>query len=142
MTARSPAEPIRPTGMEGPDPQPWVPTQMSGSTEVTATAIGPWSIVTAIGEFDFYSAPLLRTQLLDQIESGRHHLIVDMTGLTFLDSSALGVLVGALNRVRPLDGSVQLVIPTEQVLKIFRITGLLKVFPVHATLDEALNSRD
>ena len=69
---------------------------------------------------------------------GKYHLVVDMERVDFLDSTGLGVLVGGLKRVRAHDGSLRLVCTQERILKIFRITGLTKVFPIHASVDEAL----
>ena len=57
-----------------------------------------------------------------------------------LDSTGLGVLVGGLKRVRNHDGSLQLVCTQEKILKIFRITGLTKVFPIHSSVSEAISS--
>ncbi len=59
----------------------------------------------------------------------------------FLDSTGLGVLVGGLKRVRAHDGSLDLVCTQERILKIFRITGLTKVFGIHDTVDEAIKAR-
>jgi hypothetical protein len=58
-----------------------------------------------------------------------------------LDSTGLGVLVGGLKRVRAHDGSLDLVCTQERILKIFRITGLTKVFGIHDTVDEAIAAR-
>ena len=55
-----------------------------------------------------------------------------------MDSTGLGVLVGALKKIRTLGGEFRLVIDQEKVLKVFRITALTQVFPIYATLDEAL----
>jgi len=55
-----------------------------------------------------------------------------------VDSTGLGVLVGALKKIRTLGGELRLVIDQEKVLKVFRITALTQVFPIYATLDEAL----
>jgi anti-sigma B factor antagonist len=62
-----------------------------------------------------------------------------MEKVEFLDSTGLGVLVGGLKRVRSYDGTLRLVCSQEKILKVFRITGLTKVFPIHATLQEALD---
>lgn len=99
---------------------------------------GDRTIVEVGGEIDVYTAPKLREQLVDLVAEGQYHLIVDMQNVEFLDSTGLGVLVGGLKRVRSHDGSLHLVCSQERILKIFRITGLTKVFPIHATLDEAL----
>jgi len=56
----------------------------------------------------------------------------------FLDSTGLGVLVGGLRRVRTHDGSLDLVCTRERILKIFKITGLTKVFGIHETVDQAI----
>jgi anti-sigma B factor antagonist len=56
----------------------------------------------------------------------------------FLNSTGLGVLVGGLKRVRAHDGSLDLVCTQERILKIFKITGLTKVFGIHQTVDQAI----
>ncbi|MBA3743993.1 STAS domain-containing protein [Sporichthya sp.] len=101
---------------------------------------GDRTVVAVGGEIDVYTAPKLREQLVDLVNAGRYHLIVDMEGVEFLDSTGLGVLVGGLKRVRAHEGSLRLVCTQERILKIFRITGLTKVFPIHDTVSEALTA--
>jgi len=96
------------------------------------------TVVVVSGEIDVYTAPKLREQIVSLVDEGQYHLVVDMSGVEFLDSTGLGVLVGGLKRVRAHDGSLSLVCDEERILKIFRITGLTKVFPIHATVDEAV----
>lgn len=95
-------------------------------------------VVVVEGEIDVYTAPRLRELLIDLVNKGHHHLIVNMEKVEFLDSTGLGVLVGGLKRVRAHDGTLDLVCTQERILKIFRITGLTKVFPIHASVAEAL----
>ena len=99
---------------------------------------GDHTVVEVGGEIDVYTAPKLREQLVDLVDDGQYHLVVDMERVEFLDSTGLGVLVGGLKRVRAHDGSLRLVCTQERILKIFRITGLTKVFPIHASVDEAV----
>ena len=103
---------------------------------------GDKTILDVSGEVDIYTAPQLRGQLIDLVSSGHRNLIVDMEGVGFLDSTGLGVLVGALKRVRTHDGSLRLVCTQERTLKIFRITGLTKVFPIHSSVREAIEASD
>ena len=110
------------------DPDLSVPVRSEGDR--TVVAVG--------GEIDVYTAPKLREHLIDLVSGGQYHLIVDMEAVDFLDSTGLGVLVGGLKRVRSHDGSLHLVCSQDRILKIFRITGLTKVFPIHASVDEAL----
>jgi anti-sigma B factor antagonist len=99
---------------------------------------GDRTVVEVGGEIDVYTAPKLREQLVDLVNAGKYHLVVDMEGVEFLDSTGLGVLVGGLKRVRAHDGSLRLVCTQERILKIFRITGLTKVFPIHETVEAAV----
>ncbi|MFC5382353.1 anti-sigma factor antagonist [Aquipuribacter nitratireducens] len=102
--------------------------------------VGDRTVVEVGGEIDVYTAPQLRSQLNDAVADGARHIVVDMTGTDFLDSTGLGVLVGGLKRVRTMDGDLELVCSSEKILKVFRITGLTKVFTIHSSLDEALAS--
>lgn len=98
------------------------------------------TIVEVGGEIDVYSAPTLRDHLNALVADGSYDLVVDMQAVEFLDSTGLGVLVGGLKRVRTHNGSLHLVCSQERVLKVFRITGLTKVFAIHDSIEQALAS--
>jgi anti-sigma B factor antagonist len=102
---------------------------------------GDRTILEVGGEVDVYTAPKLRERLVELVSDGHYNLLVDMTKVEFLDSTGLGVLVGGLKRVRSHDGGLALVCNQERILKIFRITGLTKVFPIYDSLDEALQDQ-
>src|SRR5581483_11300549 len=99
------------------------------------------TVINVEGEIDVYTAPKLREKLIDLVNKGKYHLLVDMEKVEFLDSTGLGVLVGGLKRVRAHDGSLELVCTQERILKIFRITGLTKVFGIHDSIEEAEEKR-
>ena len=105
---------------------------------VTSRRVGDRTVLNVVGEIDVYTAPELREELAVLQEAGPVHLVVDLTGVPFMDSTGLGVLVGALKRARTTGRDLRLVIDQEKVLKVFRITALTQVFQIHATLDEAL----
>lgn len=92
-------------------------------------------MVTIGGEIDVYTAPVLRDAISDLVAEGSHDILIDMTNVDFLDSTGLGVLVGGLKKVRAYNGSLELVCHQERLLKIFRITGLAKVFAIHDNLE-------
>ncbi|MGH8775902.1 MAG: STAS domain-containing protein [Jiangellaceae bacterium] len=100
------------------------------------------TVVEVAGEIDVYTAPKLREQIAELVDSGRHDIVVDMQRVEFLDSTGLGVLVGGLKRIRQHDGSMHLVCTQERILKIFRITGLTKVFPIHGSVAAAVAASD
>jgi anti-sigma B factor antagonist len=97
-----------------------------------------YTVVAASGEIDVYTAPALREKLVSLVEDGRYQLIVDMEAVEFLDSTGLGVLVGGLKRVRGHDGWIDLVCTNNRILRVFKITGLSKVFAIHDSLADAV----
>ena len=105
---------------------------------LTTREAGGKTIVAVGGEIDVYTAPKLRDKLSELVATGAYDIVVDMHEVEFLDSTGLGVLVGGLKKVRAHDGSLRLVCNQDRLLKIFRITGLAKVFVIHETADEAL----
>jgi anti-sigma B factor antagonist len=91
-------------------------------------------VITVAGEIDVASAPQLREALHKVIADGHTTVVLDLLAVTFLDSTALGVLVGALKRCRELGGELHVVVTDPRIMKIFEITGLTKVFPIADSL--------
>ncbi|WP_036491863.1 MULTISPECIES: STAS domain-containing protein [Nocardioides] len=96
------------------------------------------AIVAVGGEIDVYTAPKLRDQITELVSGGSYHIVIDLEAVEFLDSTGLGVLVGGLKKVRAHDGSLELICSQERLLKIFRITGLAKVFVIHDSVDPSV----
>ena len=107
------------------------------NTEVVDEGI---AVIDLKGEVDLYTAPEFKQHLLGQVENGVLKVIVDFTDTTFIDSTTLGVLVGGVKRLRPAGGSLALVCTDENITKIFEITGLDRVFPIHSSREEALDA--
>jgi anti-sigma B factor antagonist len=103
-------------------------------------AAGDVWVISLTGEVDLYTAPEFKEQLLDVIDQGATHVVVDLTDTTFIDSTTLGVLVGGVKRLRPNGGQLLIVCSDRNITKIFEITGLNRVFPIHARRAEALES--
>jgi anti-sigma B factor antagonist len=96
-------------------------------------------VVAVTGEIDLFTAPEFKQRVSAPIDAGRTQLVVDLTATTFIDSSSLGVLIGAHRRLRRLNGSLAIVCNSDPILKTFRITGLDGVFTIVSSLDEALD---
>jgi anti-sigma B factor antagonist len=101
-----------------------------------------FTVIEIGGEIDVYTAPKLRERLVSLVESGSYRLIADMENVEFLDSTGLGVLVGGLKRVRAHEGWIDLVCTQSRILRIFRITGLNRVFDIYDTVPAALAAHD
>ena len=95
-------------------------------------------VISLAGEVDLYTAPEFKQQLLEVIAQGAHHVVVDFSDTTFIDSTTLGVLVGGVKRLRTNDGQLSLVCSDRNITKIFEITGLDRVFTIYPSRDEAL----
>lgn len=100
------------------------------------------ALVTLAGELDAHDAPALREGFAAALEAlsplGREPtLVLDLTDVEFLDSTALGTMVGALRRVRDAGGQLRVVLPVTTARRIFEITGLDEVLDVYPSRDVA-----
>jgi anti-sigma B factor antagonist len=102
-------------------------------------APGDKHVVAVTGEIDLFTAPEFKQRVSAPIDAGCSSVIVDLTATTFIDSSSLGVLIGAHRRLKLRGGSLVVVCDNEAIVKTFRITGLDGVFTLVSSLDDALN---
>ena len=98
--------------------------------ELSVSAEGGETVVAASGELDVTTAPELRERLTALIGAGSTTILLDLAGVTFVDSTALSVLVAALKRLRQADGDLQLSSPLPSVRRVFEITGLTRLFTI------------
>jgi anti-sigma B factor antagonist len=106
--------------------------------DVILEDLGGFAVIGLSGEVDVYSAPKLRETIKDLVDDGKYNIVVDLEKVAFLDSTGLGVLVGGLKRVKHHSGELGIICGQEKILRIFRITGLTKVFPIYSSRDELL----
>jgi anti-sigma B factor antagonist len=90
------------------------------------------------GEVDLHVAPELRERLTTAIEEGADYIVLDLSRVTFIDSMALGVLLGARHRLRVLDGDLRLVVGSPDLRRIFELSLLDRVFALDRTRAESL----
>lgn len=98
---------------------------------------GEWTVVTVAGELDVVGGPDLRQSVMREVQAGHHRLVLDLTGVDFIDSFGLGVVIGALKRVRLLDGDLRLVVPDSRVRRVFEVCDLDRVFVLHDDVEAA-----
>jgi anti-sigma B factor antagonist len=107
---------------------------------VSTAENGDRKVVTASGELDAHSAPTLQAQVDPLTAVTGASVVIDLSNVGFIDSTGLGVLVATLKHVREVNGRLDVVVSSPRVLKVFHLTGLDAVIPLHATLDEALST--
>lgn len=98
---------------------------------------GRTTVVSVGGEVDVYTAGLLRSAIDEQVAAGARQIVIDLNETQFMDSTGLGVLVGRLKLVRHHNGWLRVACTSERILRVFRITGLDKVFSIYNTVAEA-----
>jgi len=101
---------------------------------------GDLTVLDVSGEMDLSTASVLRDRIVELVEQGVRHLSVNLEGVGFLDSSGLSALVSGLKRMQEAGGRLSLVCSNEQTLKVFTVTGLDRVFTIHASVADASGS--
>ncbi len=94
------------------------------------------TVVSVEGDLDLSTAPRLKWMLVDALEQGHRRLIVDLSATTFMDSTALGVLVAVWRRLESGE-RLTIVCTSPDVLKIFEYAGMDGAFAIFSTLNEA-----
>lgn len=106
-----------------------------------------WTVLAVVGELDLANAPKVRQSVIHVLGTAApggdgqvpRRLVIDLTGVDFLDSSGLGVLIGAHRRVRAAGGELRLVANDQRIRDLFRETDLDRVFTVCPTVDDAVH---
>lgn len=96
-----------------------------------------WAVLQVRGEVDLYTSPQLRDGITELLDQGANRIVIDLSGIEFMDSTGLGVLVVGLKRAKERDGEFALVCREGSVQKILSITGLDRVFSIHGSVAEA-----
>jgi anti-sigma B factor antagonist len=95
-------------------------------------------IIEVEGQVDLYSATEFKEQTGRVISGGARRVIIDLSRVTFLDSTGLGVLLGAFKRLRAARAQLLLVVTDYDIERLFEITGLDATFSIYRTREEAL----
>lgn len=112
------------------------------SISVTTSEAGEVHIVHVAGEIDVTSAAVLRDALEALIADGRRRLTLDLTDVTFLDSTGLGIVVGRLKRLARHGGTMTVAASHERVLRVFNITGLDRLLQIRPDVDAAVGAAE
>ncbi len=106
---------------------------------ITDQRRGDISVISLEGDLDVMSAPALRGALDRHIRAGHLRIVLDLNQVSFMDSAALGVIVGRTRLAQMASGSVRLVCTVPRIIRLFSITGLDRILPLHESVDEAVS---
>ena len=104
---------------------------------VTVSSHGRWEVLTVTGEIDMATAPRFRQRLLGVISAGVQNVVIDLSGVDFIDSTGLGVLMGAAKRVRSTGGDIRLVMSGSRLAELIELTRLDRVLDVFDSISAA-----
>ena len=121
----------RETHATGPGAPPPLTNEGNARAAGSRDRIAEFPVFEVSGELDLAVAPWLSDQLDALFVGGATSVVLDLSLATFLDSTALGVLVGVRNRSKGLGGDVHLVVTEPQILRVLSITGLEESFVIH-----------
>ena len=110
--------------------------------EIDVEPIDGYEVVVPRGEVDIATNGQLKTVINDLVVDGKVNLVVDLSHVDFLDSTGLGALISARRRTHAFKGSFAIVCTDEKLLKVFRITGLDKVFAIHDNREDAVRGAE
>ncbi|GAA3387809.1 STAS domain-containing protein [Streptomyces roseoviridis] len=102
---------------------------------------GTLAVIALSGEFDINAAPAVRARALDLIADGHPHLVADLAGVTFCDSSGLGALVGIWRCAKEADGTLTLSAIPDRLSRLLSLTGMDTFLPAYPTAEAALAAR-
>ncbi len=97
-------------------------------------------VIVVDGYLDFDAAPAFKQTIVGQMDAGSRHLVIDLSAAEFIDSTAIGVLVGALKRLAQSSGSLAVVCTNENIRNVFEIVGLDHMLPLHRSRDDAVSA--
>ena len=107
---------------------------------ISAATVDPIHVIAAGGEIDYSASPRLRGILHDAMESGCTTVLVDLTGATFIDSTAIGALLAAATKLDDLGRRLVIACAEPQIIEIFQIVGLDEIVSVHDSREQAVES--
>jgi anti-sigma B factor antagonist len=95
------------------------------------------ALVRLSGRLDAAAAPHVLARLKDAVAEGRSRLAVDLSEVSFIDSTGLGTLVSGLKAARRAECDLRLIAPSPQAQRLLRLTTLDRVFVISDTLETA-----
>ena len=104
----------------------------------TRTADNGITVVAPTGRLDVAGAPALKEAISEVVKNGPPRIVIDMEGVSFVDSTGLGSVISALKQVRGSQGEMRLAAPNQQARVVLELATLDRVFPYYATVEEAL----
>lgn len=97
-------------------------------------------VLATSGRFNMVSAPRVKARIDEVVAGGSARIVVDLSGVEFMDSSGLGALIGGLKAARQASGDLRIAAAGEQVVAVLKLTNLDRILRPYASVEEALDA--
>lgn len=108
--------------------------------EITEKTVNDVEIVFLNGRLDAYNSNLVEKKFYEVIDSGKLKMVADLSGVEYISSSGLRVMLSSLKKLNQLEGTLKLASLQPYVLEVFEIAGFTQLFEIYDSEDEAINS--
>jgi anti-sigma B factor antagonist len=95
-------------------------------------------LIALSGDFDLHSGPEFERRVLEALWRGADEILIDLTDVSFIDSTTIGILMRTRKRLAPIGGRVVIVTADRNILRLFEITALDRMFEIYSNREEAL----
>ena len=102
--------------------------------------VGDVPVLAVSGEIDIYTAPVFKQAVVNLVSEGNQNLVVDLSKVTFMDSSGFGTLLGATKRLRPTGGGLYLAGANNTIQRMLSLTRLDTIMQTFPSVDAAVNA--
>ncbi|MEV5508366.1 STAS domain-containing protein [Streptomyces orinoci] len=99
------------------------------------------AIVSVAGDVDLHTGSTLRGRVLSVVDRGIPHIVLDLAGVDYVDSTGLSTFIGLLHSACEADGSLSLAAVPGRLMRMLTMTGISELLPIHDTVDAALAGR-
>jgi anti-sigma B factor antagonist len=110
------------------------------SMMVSYDVVNGWVVAEVDGEVDAHTAPMIREAVINLLEEGHRHFVLDLGFVTFMDSMGLGAIVALTKCIRENEGSLRIASASGRVLRLFELSGILKSYEIYPSTAEAAQS--
>jgi anti-sigma B factor antagonist len=97
-------------------------------------------LIALSGDFDLHTGPQFERRMLEALGRGASQLVIDLSEVSFIDSTTIGILMRTRKRLAPFQGRVLIVCTDRNILRLFEITALDRMFEIYCTRAEALEA--
>jgi anti-anti-sigma factor len=105
--------------------------------QLERSQVGAATVLKAVGRLNMVSAPQLKTAVDEVVAEGGTHVVVDLSGVEFIDSSGLGAIVSGLKSLRQAGGDLRIAAAGEQVLAVLHLTNLDRILRPYGGVADA-----